>query len=101
MYKVRRMISYDAVISDDWSTYSAKVSNKEILLSDKDMLKLKEISNNNEYDYIDFPFSIILDCAPHVIDDNIDNKEFLQEYESHLGDKFFVAFYYIRDDDNE
>ena len=94
MYKLRRIIFLNAQISDNWIHLDTKIESKEIYVSDEDMEMLHFLASHNEYQYFKYDNVLHLDRAPYIIEENINNKKFIDNYVSNLDDKHYISYYY-------
>lgn len=99
MFSVRRLITHDVRISDEWEEHRIKKSSAVFLLTDEEFMYLKELPR--EYKYHEFDNEFYVDRHPSLLREGIDNKEFLEDYEQHLTDKFFVLYEYQMVEEDE
>lgn len=92
MFTVRRLILHNVRISDEWEEHTIKKSLAVFLLTDEEFMFLQGLPR--EYEYHEFDNEFYVDRHPSLLREGIDNEDFLQDYEQHLTDKFFVLYEY-------
>lgn len=92
MFTLRRLISHGVKVSDNWEEHQIRKSSAVFLLTDEEFMFLRELPR--EYNYHEFDNEFYVDRHPSVLREGVDNEEFLQDYENHLSDKFFVLYEY-------
>lgn len=93
MFILRRVLNHGAKIANEWEEHLIKKSNKTFILTDEEFKVLSELPK--EYKYEEFDHELYIDRHPSVLREFIDNEDFLQDYEEHLTDKFFVLYDYV------
>jgi len=95
-YKLRRILQHHVFTNEkkNLERHDIIFNKKNIILDEKDFLKLKKIAQDNEYQYQHYDSIINFDRHPSVIKKNIDNKDFINEYIEGLDDNFHVSFFY-------
>ncbi len=96
MYALQRIISHRADLADDWEEHLIRKSTKIFYLTDEEFQYLIELPK--EYAYHEFDNEFYIDRHPSVLEEGIDNQEFIEDYRTHLTDKFFVAYAYTEVD---
>ena len=81
MYELRRLILHNVKTSDDWVEHT---------IQEFDFL----YNLPKEYKYIEFDNEFYVDRHPSILREGIDNTDFIDDYEQHLSDKFFVLYEY-------
>ena len=92
MYILKRIIYHSVKKSDNWEEHSIRKTVNSFLLSDEEFNFLQELPN--EYNYEEFDSEFYIDRHPSILEEGIDNLEFIEDYKNHLTDKFFVAYEY-------
>lgn len=85
-------MTHNVQFSDYWEKHQIVKSNMVFLLTDEEFMFLRELPR--EYQYEEFDNEFYVDRHPSVLREGIDNEEFIQDYEEHLSDKFFVLYEY-------
>ena len=99
MYVLQRIINHQAKYSNEWEEHSIRKSILKFYLSDEEFEFLQELPR--EYKYHEFDNEFYIDRHPAILEEGIDNKEFIEDYKNHLNDKFFVAYEYHKIDDED
>lgn len=97
MYELTRLISHAVRISDTWEEHTIKKSTESFLLTDEEFKFLYDLPR--EYNYHEFDNEFYIDRHPNILEEGIDNKEFIEDYKTHLSDKFFVLYAYKKVDE--
>lgn len=92
MFILRRIMNHNVKISDNWEEHLIKKANECFTLTDEEFDILLNLPR--EYKYEEFDHELYIDRHPSVLRELIDNEEFIQDYEAHLTDKFFVLYEY-------
>ncbi len=92
MYELRRLILHNVKTSDDWVEHTIRKSSASFLLTDQEFDFLYNLPK--EYKYIEFDNEFYVDRHPSILKEGIDNTDFIDDYEQHLSDKFFVLYEY-------
>lgn len=96
-YKLRRVLKHHVFTNPDKTVerHDIILSNNIIYLNEEQFKILKELSQSNEHNYIEYDNIIQLDRHPSVIEDKFDIKEFIEEYKIGINnEKFQVSFFY-------
>lgn len=99
MFTVRRLIVHNVRVSDEWEEHTIKKSSAVFLLTDEEFMFLRNLPR--EYKYHEFDNEFYVDRHPSLLREGIENEEFLQDYEQHLTDKFFVLYEYQMVEEDE
>ena len=94
MYVLRRILKHSMKITDDWEEHIIRRSNDIFYLTDEEFEYLYNLPT--EYNYHEFDSEFYIDRHPSVLEEGIDNLEFIEDYRNHLTDKFFVVYEYIQ-----
>lgn len=89
---------HNVKIADDWEEHIIKKSSAVFLLTDEEFVFLKELPQ--EYIYHEYDNEFYVDRHPSILREGIDNEEFLQDYEEHISDRFFVLYEYKKVDED-
>lgn len=92
MYALTRLIKRVVKESDDWTEYTVRKSNSVIYVDDDDFDFL--VSLPREYDYITYDNELYVDRHPDLVKEGVNSQEFIDDYSTHLSDKFFVLYEY-------
>ena len=99
MYVLQRIIYHNLKIADEWEEHSIKKDLTSFYLTDEEFRFLQELPR--EYNYHEFDNEFYVDRHPSILEEGIDNQEFIQDYKNHLTEKFFVAYTYYQVDDED
>ena len=92
MYQLRRLIHHSVKESSSWEEHKIIKSSAVFFLSDEEFKFLQELPR--EYQYHEFDNEFYIDRHPSVLEEGVDNIEFIEDYTTHLSDKFFVLYEY-------
>lgn len=92
MFKLTRLIAHNVQFSDSWEKHQIIKSKASFLLTDKEFAFLQQLPK--EYKYHEFDNEFYIDRHPSVLEEGIDNIDFINDYKEHLSDKFFVLYEY-------
>lgn len=92
MYALHRIIHHGVKKADDWEEHLIRKDKTVFFLSDEEFQFLQELPK--EYNYHEFDNEFYIDRHPSILEEGIDNQEFIEDYKNHLTDKFFVAYTY-------
>lgn len=91
-YKLQRLISYQLIETDKTMKLAFNLSNDIFFLDEKKFQELRKIADDNRYMYEKIPNVIIIDCAPHILEEHHLEKKMVKNYTENLGNKFFCAY---------
>lgn len=94
MYALQRIITHRANYAEKWEEHTIRKSSQIFYLTDKEFDFLQNLPK--EYNYHEFDNEFYVDRHPAILEEEIDNQDFIDDYKNHLGDKFFVAYAYIQ-----
>ena len=94
MYVLQRIIYHSIKTSNTWEEHLVKKDLTLFYLTDEEFNFLQELPK--EYKYHEFDNEFYIDRHPSILEEGIDNKEFIEDYKNHLTDKFFVAYTYYQ-----
>lgn len=97
MYELCRLIIHNVKKTDDWVEHTIRKSSTSFLLTNQEFDFLFNLPK--EYKYVEFDNEFYIDRHPSILRENIENMEFVDDYEEHLTDKFFVLYEYKEVDD--
>lgn len=94
MYVLQRIISHHAEYRDTWEKHQINKSSEIFYLTDEEFEFLQNLPK--EYNYQEFDNEFYIDRHPDVLEEGIDNQEFIDDYKNHLTEKFFVVYSYTQ-----
>ena len=99
MYSIQRIIFHKYLKSDNWEENSIRTDLEVFYLSDEEMQFLLDLPR--EYAYHEYDNEFYVDRHPEIIREGIDNEEFIEDYENHLTEKFFVMYKYKKMEEDD
>ena len=97
MFELRRIMQHNVKQADQWEEHQIVKSSAIFYLTDEEFDFLQNLPR--EYNYHEFDNEFYIDRHPSVLEEGIDNTEFIEDYKNHLTDKFFVLYEYKEVDD--
>lgn len=92
MFKLTRLIAHNVQFLEYGEKHQITKSKASFLLTDEEFAFLQQLPK--EYRYHEFDNEFYIDRHPSVLEEGIDNTDFINDYKEHLSDKFFVLYEY-------
>lgn len=98
MYTLRRLLAHEVIIRERTEEHKILKSDQVFLLTDDEFMFLMDLPR--EYQYHEFDNEFYIDRHPTILEEGIDNQEFIEDYKNHLSAKFFVLYEYKKVEEN-
>ena len=92
MFQLQRIIKHDVMQSDNWEEHNIRKDSKVFLLSNEEFDFLQNLPK--EYNYHEFDNEFYIDRHPSILEEGLDNIDFIEDYKENLTAKFFVLYEY-------